>query len=37
VSQNVESFSSRTEEEVGRRVLLAWRHENTFTIDTDKQ
>jgi putative spermidine/putrescine transport system ATP-binding protein len=34
VSQNVESFSSRTEDEVGRRVVLAWRPENTFTIDT---
>jgi putative spermidine/putrescine transport system ATP-binding protein len=33
VSQNVDSFSSRTEDEVGRRVVLAWRPENTFTID----
>jgi putative spermidine/putrescine transport system ATP-binding protein len=34
VSQNVESFSARTEDDVGRRVVLAWRPENTFTIDT---
>jgi putative spermidine/putrescine transport system ATP-binding protein len=33
-SQNVESFSSRNEDEVGRRVVLVWRPENTFTIDT---
>jgi putative spermidine/putrescine transport system ATP-binding protein len=32
VSQNVESFSSRSEDDVGKRVLLAWRPENTFTI-----
>jgi putative spermidine/putrescine transport system ATP-binding protein len=32
VSQNVESFSARTEDERGRRVVLAWRPENTFTI-----
>jgi putative spermidine/putrescine transport system ATP-binding protein len=33
VSQNVESFST-TEDERGRRVVLAWRPENTFTIDS---
>jgi len=37
VSQNVDSLASRTGEEVGERVVLAWRHENTFTIDTGMQ
>jgi putative spermidine/putrescine transport system ATP-binding protein len=37
VSQNVESFASRPGDERGRRVVLAWRPENTFTIDGDKQ
>jgi putative spermidine/putrescine transport system ATP-binding protein len=37
VSQNVDSFASRPGDETGRRVVLAWRPENTFTIDTDKQ
>jgi putative spermidine/putrescine transport system ATP-binding protein len=37
VSQNVESFSARAEDEHGRRVVLAWRPENTFTIDANKQ
>jgi putative spermidine/putrescine transport system ATP-binding protein len=35
VSQNTGSGAAR--EEVGDRVLLAWRPENTFTIDRDKQ
>ena len=38
VSQNVESFSARAEDERGRRVVLAWRTENTFTIvESDKE
>ena len=38
VSQNVESFSAREEDEPDRRVVLAWRPENTFTIVTsDKE
>ena len=38
VSQNVESFSARAEDERGRRVVLAWRPENTFTIvESDKE
>ena len=32
VSQNVESFSARAEGDRGRRVVLVWRPENTFTI-----
>jgi putative spermidine/putrescine transport system ATP-binding protein len=37
VRQNVDGFGSRPGDEVGRRVVLAWRHENTFTIDTGMQ
>jgi putative spermidine/putrescine transport system ATP-binding protein len=37
VSQNLDSFASRPADEPGRRVVLAWRHENTFTIDTGIQ
>jgi len=37
VSQNVDSFSSRKPDEAGKRVVLVWRPENTFTIDADKQ
>jgi putative spermidine/putrescine transport system ATP-binding protein len=38
VSQNVESFSAREEDEPDRRVVLAWRPENTFTIvESDKE
>jgi putative spermidine/putrescine transport system ATP-binding protein len=37
VSQNSEGLSARSTEEKGSRVVLAWRPENTFTIDTDKQ
>jgi putative spermidine/putrescine transport system ATP-binding protein len=33
VRQNVEGASGHTVEEQGRRVVLAWRPENTFTID----
>jgi putative spermidine/putrescine transport system ATP-binding protein len=37
VSQNTEGLSARPPEERGRRVLLAWRPENTFTIDESTQ
>jgi len=37
VSQNVDSFSSRKPDEAGKRVVLVWRPENTFTIDADRQ
>jgi len=37
VSQNVDSFSSRKPDEAGKRVVLVWRPENTFTIYADKQ
>ena len=33
VSQNVDGFASRPADEQGRRAVLAWRPENTFTID----
>jgi putative spermidine/putrescine transport system ATP-binding protein len=33
VSQNVDGFAGTPAEEEGRRVVLAWRPENTFTID----
>jgi putative spermidine/putrescine transport system ATP-binding protein len=36
VRQNVEGASTHTVEEQGRRVVLAWRPENTFTIDGSK-
>jgi putative spermidine/putrescine transport system ATP-binding protein len=35
VSQNTDSFSPSPTDEKGRRVVLAWRPQNTFTIDTD--
>jgi putative spermidine/putrescine transport system ATP-binding protein len=34
VRQNLETSSQEASEERGRRVLLAWRPENTFTIDS---
>jgi len=38
VSQNVDGFSGRAADEQGRRAVLAWRPENTFTIDaSDKE
>jgi putative spermidine/putrescine transport system ATP-binding protein len=37
VVQNVDGFSGRTADEQGRRVVLAWRTENTFTIASDKE
>jgi putative spermidine/putrescine transport system ATP-binding protein len=35
VSQNTEAFSAGPTDDKGRRVVLAWRPENTFTIDTE--
>ena len=35
VSQNVDRFGG--DEQAGQRVVLAWRPENTFTIETDRQ
>src|SRR5207253_8561837 len=38
VSQNVDGFAARAVDEQGRRAVLAWRPENTFTIDSsDKE
>jgi putative spermidine/putrescine transport system ATP-binding protein len=37
VTQNVDGFSGRPAEDAGRRVVLAWRPENTFTIDASNK
>ncbi len=37
VTQNVDAFAGRPAEEQGRRVVLAWRPENTFTIDASNK
>jgi putative spermidine/putrescine transport system ATP-binding protein len=37
VVQNVDGFSGRAADEQGRRAVLAWRPENTFTIASDKE
>jgi putative spermidine/putrescine transport system ATP-binding protein len=37
VTQNVDGFADREALEQGRRVVLAWRPENTFTIDASNK